>query len=704
MLLGNDPGIMQPRSAADNLLVECADLPANSPSTGTTITTAYNPPMDQARVRKLIERGLRAHRAGRVQDALEAYRKALKGAPEDAEALSLYGLALVHRGTLAEAEAPLRRAVALEPEQVGFRLNLIELLERRRDYAAALAEAEQILARAPRSARAWAKTGHLLAAVGRSADARDAFGRAVDLDPRDLASTLRLCRLEIAQRDLTAAARRLESARRLAPRHEALPRLELELTAAAGDWQRLDALARARLEAQPEDPAARHALAQAAFETGHYRRAMDAYRPLLAAQPENPHLLTAYARICLHAQEFDAALAALNRAEAVQPELPEMLAAKGLMLTYLGQFEAAERYTRRCLAQNPHYAPAYTQLSQLTRGRLDDAERRTLEELANADAVPAEHRATAMFALADAFDAGGDVDSAFDAYQRANRLRRERARSEGLGYDPAAMTARMDRIIELFDSPAEGGPAPTGLQPIFIVGMPRSGTTLLESALSAHSRVIAGGERVMMRELLEACLTGGALPNPAQCRQWAADYLQEAPAAGAADHLTDKHPLNFEAVGLIARLFPDAPILHVRRNPRETALSIFRHEFSKFWTFAHRLEDIGHYYGQYARLMAHWERIHPGRVLTLQYEDLARDFDAAIPAVLTWCGLDWEPQCGGFQSAPRPISTFSAVQAREPVTIRIGKADRYQRHLAPLLDALEAAGVDPETGALRPPY
>jgi hypothetical protein len=141
-------------------------------------------------------------------------------------------------------------------------------------------------------------------------------------------------------------------------------------------------------------------------------------------------------------------------------------------------------------------------------------------------------------------------------------------------------------------------------------------------------------------------------------------------------------------------------ILHVRRDPLETLLSIWRQEFAKSWAFTHRLEDLGHYYGEYARLMAHWERVLPGRLITLRYEDFAADLSAAAPRLLEACGLDWEPQVLGYASLERPIATFSAVDARGPVAVRRGRAARYAAHLAPLVDSLRAAGVDPTTGEL----
>jgi len=199
----------------------------------------------------------------------------------------------------------------------------------------------------------------------------------------------------------------------------------------------------------------------------------------------------------------------------------------------------------------------------------------------------------------------------------------------------------------------------------------------------------------------EALVSASTPITPELLTQFAASYGQDLPDLKGRDRITDKNPWNFDAVGLILRLFPGARIVHVRRNPVETGLSIFRNEFPKFQTFTGRLQDIGHYYGECARLMAHWERLAGDRLMTVQYENFAGHFAAAAPALLEYCGLAWEEGCGNFQGQKRAIATLSTVQAREPVSDRSGRAPRYERHLAPLVDALSAAGVDLETGALR---
>ncbi|HSD75484.1 MAG TPA: sulfotransferase, partial [Steroidobacteraceae bacterium] len=279
----------------------------------------------------------------------------------------------------------------------------------------------------------------------------------------------------------------------------------------------------------------------------------------------------------------------------------------------------------------------------------------------------------------------------------------ERDALEGRRYDPAQIERRTDRLIQLsaasLPDVARDAARP---RPIFIVGMPRSGTTLIEGVLGAHSRVFACGERPTMQQILRAWLAmdeAAQTPGTETLQEWATAYCRDLPNLGGADQVTDKHPLNFEAVALITHLFPDAAIVNLQRDPVETCLSIYCQEFNKHWSFAHRLEDIGHYYGHYAHLTAHWERAFPGRLVTIQYEDFVENFERAGRVLVEACGLEWEPQCLQFQTTPRAIATFSTVQVRDPIRLGEPRAERYAQHLAPLMAAFESAGVDPVSGS-----
>ena len=661
-----------------------------------------HPAFDQA-----IERGVAAHQSNRLEDALAAYREAVELAPGDAEANSLVGLALTHLGRLGEAGPPLEKAVQGEPDQPGFRLNLLEYLERSGDFDRAEQEIEKILQLAPDMARAWEKRGDLYLRREFLTEAADAFSRALSAEAPQFALAMKLARTQAALGNFSDTMRTLDIAAEIDPQDPALFDLRAGVLTAVRDWRRLEVVSGLWAAAHPKTIPPWRRLAEATFEQGRYRQSMAAFAKVLELAPRTADRLATYARICLHALEFDAARETLDEAEKIDPNMPDMLAAKGLMLTYRGRFEEAEEYCRRCLTADPNYANAYTQLSRLTRGHMTDEEMRILTDIADDATKPVENRVVARFALAHAYDARGEIATAFDTYAEANELMSENCRAEGLVYDPAESRNRIDRLIALFsstDSATEN--QQNSMQPIFIVGMPRSGTTLVESVLAAHSRVFAGGERPMMRQILDTYLdmsaaTPGDAPGTKLLGEWAALYLAETPASARADYITDKNPLNIEAVGLIARLFPGARIIHIRRNPIETGLSVFRHEFTKFWTFAHKLGDIGHFYGQYARLADHWRELLGDRFTTIQYEDFATNFDRAAPALIASCGLAWEENCASFQSHVPAIATFSAVQAREPVAVRLGKAQSYRPHLSALIGSLTAAGVNLDTGELE---
>ena len=587
-----------------------------------------------------LERGVTAHQAGRLDDALKSYRAALEIRPNDAEASSLCGLALLHSGQAEEALPLLQHAVEREPGQNGFRLNLAEGLAQAGKPDRAMVELGLIIATEPTNAQALAR----------------------------------------------------------------FYALESDALIARRDWQKLYANGVAWTKADPKAPGAWRMLARGAFEEGRHIEATTAFARFLTLTKPTVEDFTAYGSLCVQALYIDAALKALDRAEELDPDYPQMLAQRALVLMYLGRFDEAESYARRCLAQRPDFVPVYSTLSRLRRGALDDADLRQLNELARRENVYLDYRIAAIFAIANAHDARGEIDTAFAAYGAAHMLALERDALEKRSYDQAQDAARVRRIAELWERLPEITPPQNAPRPIFIVGMPRSGTTLLESVLGAHSRVFTCGERPALRQILRWPI-GVEETQPQEYERtlqgWAKFYFRDLPDLRGADHFTDKHPRNFEAAGLIARMLPNAVILHVRRNPVETCLSVYRQEFNKHWTFTHRLTDIAEYYARYAQLVGHWERTLPGRFITVQYEDFVADFANAAPRLVQACGLDWEPQCLEFQKAPRAIATFSTVQARSAVASGNVRAQRYEKHLGPLVAALEGAGVDLATGAMK---
>lgn len=557
--------------------------------------------------------------------------------------------------------------------------------------------------RTPGDPRAWEKYGEIAAANQELPQAFEAFHRAHEIEPGNLVIALKSAVAASTLGRLRDARIVLERTAQLTPVNDAFFALYIDVLEGERDWAAISVVARTWSDRRPEMPRAWEARAKAAWESGRLHQAIDWYRKATAITGASADRLATIGRLCLNALEFDDAARALDAAEALDGRDPHTLSAKAGLLMYLGRFDEAEAYCRRCLAINADDITAYRILSQLKRGRLWANDIAALVRLSDDSLLRIEHRISAAFTLSDVRDTEGDTTAAFAALELAHRLAIERDRKEGLGYSAADRTRAIDAIIAHFATAATPVAHAGGPVPIFIIGMPRSGTTLIESVFGAHSRVLACGERLAMRQIMreyEASVVSSAAITPQLLSQLATSYLQDLPQLKGRDRITDKNPWNFDAVGLILKLFPEAHFVHVRRNPVETCWSIFRNEFPKFQTFTQRLEDIGHYYGEYARLMAHWERLAGARLTTIQYEDFVAGFDAAAPALLASCGLAWEENCRHFQSQPRAIATISTVQAREAVSDRSGRARRYDRHLAPLIDALTAAGVNLQTGEL----
>ncbi len=662
--------------------------------------------MPEEKWRESVGRGLAARNRGRPGEAIEHFRDALAAAPDSAEANAVCGLVLLEAGRIGEASAPLKRAVELDPSSCSARANLAEMYARQGDIASAVRTVEPLAAaQGPESWRIQEKLGELNARTGSFARAAEHFREAALRRRGDPSLLYKWSRAAFDAGRSAEAKSILDDAARLAPGHEAILRLYAEIHERRSEWGDLARTAERWLRVQPQNPLPWMHAATAQWETGYLKQAMQSYRTFLDRGGKSASNLATYGRLCLTALAYDEAARALDEAERLDPECGHMLSAQGTLAMFRGRLDDALGYARRAIKVDPRDAAAFKILVQVSGGRISPDERAQLRRLSEDSGLRVEERIAASFALADCLDAQGDVDAAFAAYERANRLGAERAGHEGLSYDRGARERHIDRLKSIFPVAPRSSQANVRPTPIFVVGMPRSGTTLIESILAAHTGVFACGERQEMRSVMQEFLSlagGRGMPavDEGIRRRWRESFWRELPDLRGAVAVTDKNPWNFDALGLVFELFPHARVVHVRRDPVETGLSIFRNEFPKFVSFAHRLDDIGHYYGQYARLMAHWEDVLDGRFMTIGYEELVADLDRAVPRLLEFCGLEWQEACRHFWTSERTIATMSTVQARRPPTAFSGRRDRYARHLAPLIAALEEAGVDPRSGSL----
>ncbi len=313
--------------------------------------------------------------------------------------------------------------------------------------------------------------------------------------------------------------------------------------------------------------------------------------------------------------------------------------------------------------------------------------------------LPAVDQTALHFALGKAYADIGEPVRSFHHLLQANALARQQNPYDEAGTLGAFEASRQVFAPELMQ--AKSGLGDPSATPVFIVGMPRSGTTLVEQILASHPRVYGAGEIPIFERTMNGFRTSSAalppFPHAAasltgeQLRQLGRRYLRGVRAAApGADRITDKMPANFRFVGPIHLALPKARIIHVRRDPIDTCISCFSIQFTGYQPHTHDLGELGRYYSAYERLMAHWRAVLPaGVMLEVQYEELIADFAAQAQRIVEHCGLAWDDACLSFHETQRPVQTASAIQVRRPLyRSSIGRWRPYAQHLGPLLQAL----------------
>lgn len=524
--------------------------------------------------------------------------------------------------------------------------------------AEALGLADQIAHRAPCLPDLHILRGFALAALARPAEARPAFETALLLAPDRIDARMGLGNAAFALRDLTVAVTAFSDVLARQPDNiDAANNLGLALTEA----DRPD-------EALP-----------------HLRRAAEA-RPDRAQGPFNlANCLRALGQVAEAQSEYERALA-------LDPGHWGAANNLGTLLRETGDRAGAEAAFRRALAIRPDAAESRRNLAEVKRFTPDDPDLDELRKASERARTDTRARMNLCFALGKALDDLGQVDDAFAAFDEGNRLRRQL-----YPYDPAVDDLLFDTLHRLFDTlPAPLDAAPAPFRPVFVTGMMRSGTSLVEQILAAHPDVAAGGELEAMTRaalpLAERAATDGDFRLDAATLGSVRDaYLsQTARIAAGKPVLTDKMPMNFRWIGFILGALPEARVLHLRRDPMAVGWSTFRTCFTargNGWAWS--LEDIGRFHRRHDALMDYWHRRFPGRIVEVNYEALTEDPEPQSRALVDAAGLSWHPACLDFASARTQIRTASAMQVRRGLYRGSNEQWRaYDRHLEPLKRAL----------------
>lgn len=432
--------------------------------------------------------------------------------------------------------------------------------------------------------------------------------------------------------------------------------------------------------------------------SGHLAEALASYRRALdegVREPEEVHLNCA-AILSLMPGREEEALPQLQRALALNPNFVPALLNLGNFEEDRGRRAEARDCYRRALSIEPDNSLALARLAEVSDGTgPDDAIIARLRAALERPGTSAPARADLGFALGKRLDAAGAYDAAFSAFVAANAASRE-SLGPHRGYDRAGFEQTIDKIIAAFDAPAR--PVPQAQPaPLFICGMFRSGSTLAEQILASHSNVVAGGELdiipdLIRRELGHLAEPSAAIPpDPARLASLYRSAL--GPLASSPRIVTDKRPDNFLNIGQIKAMFPNARIVHTRRNPLDNLLSLYFLHLDPDMAYAFDLLDAAHRYRQHERLMTHWRTLYPDDIFELDYDQLVREPQATITRLLDFAGLEVEEACFSFHETARPVRTASVWQVRRPLyQSGSGRWRNYRRHLGELRRALDASG------------
>lgn len=392
----------------------------------------------------------------------------------------------------------------------------------------------------------------------------------------------------------------------------------------------------------------------------------------------------------LHAQ----ALALMERARALGHDEPDFRYYRALQLQFNGRLDEAEAEMEACLRAGSTIGRASLSLARIRRQTAASNHVEFLRARLREAVHGTEDHAALAFALHKELDDLDERDAAWDALQRANASMRARLPR----YDAEAEAALFDALIHRSGAAAlaRTATAHAGPAPVFIVGLPRSGTTLLERILGNHSMVAAAGELNDFPRQLRWCADrhGHALLDPALLEasddvdftELGRRYLEQSQwRAGDRPFYVDKLPPNFMLLGFIRRALPQARVVHLVRDPMDVCFSNYRAMFGSAYGYSYGFESLAHHHGQYRRLMRHWHAAMPGFVLDLPYELLVRDSEAAARRLFDFCGLPFEPGCGDNTRNAGAVATLSSAQVRQPIHARgLGEWRRYARQLGPL--------------------
>jgi tetratricopeptide (TPR) repeat protein len=637
---------------------------------------------------------------GKSKQAVRKLEAFLETHKDDEIALSLYGSALLRSGKTEQALSTFRHAVTVHPESFGTHADLAFIAMKTGDNEQAIESFENATRLSPRLYPAWAFLGKLHFEAGNFKAALEAVDKAEKLDPLD--QDYQKLRDFMRAENLAKAEKVARSMLAKQPGHPRAAYFLAQFAGNVGAHEERAEILNHGLSHHPANIRLRRALVSAYEEVGKHEAAQQQAKLLVKIRPDYLNYWT-LSRCFGNTGDHEGALSSAEKAasylDADSEELGKVDLLRGHALKILGQREESEAAYRACIRNTPDNGAGWWGLADLKTYQFSIDDKRTMETLCGNENVSKEQCCQAAFALAKGFDNNGDHEQAFHWYQKGNELRPD------ISFSPAKNRAFCDTSIEEFDPgmlTSRANSQPTGPTPIFIVGMPRAGSTLIEQILASHS-LIEGTMELMTLPNLERTIriAGGRKFNkgypqslgdfsPGELAAFGQAYLDEtAIYRSSKPFFIDKLPPNFERVGLIHKILPQAIIIDARRHPLDCGLSAYTQHFAGGHEYSYDLEHIGHYFNGYLRFMDHWDKVLPGKVKLVQYENMVRDTENSVREILDHIGVDFEESCLRFFENKRAVKTASSEQVRQPIyTASVGRWRKVSNQLEPLIDSL----------------
>ncbi|MDZ5649973.1 tetratricopeptide repeat-containing sulfotransferase family protein [Nitrospirillum sp. BR 11828] len=630
--------------------------------------------------------------------AIAQVAEVLGAVPDHPRARLIQGRALRLAGDVQAAVEILRRLAVAEPKSAATALELGMALRDLGQLTDALAEMRRAGALSPDLAAAWRALADTLALAGEHEEAERAHLAGVKASTRD--PVLAQAAVAMIEGRLNVAERALRDRLRAQPTDVAAIRMMAELAVRLGRYDDAITLLRRALELAPAFTAARELLARTLQRHNRPAEALAEVEHLLAEEPDNPSVLMLKASLLVRIGDQDGAAAVYAHVLARHPQQAKGWMSYGHVLKAIGRVDDAITAYRTALGQQPTLGEAWWSLANLKTFRFSADDRAAMERGLRATADD-ENRLHLHFALGKALeDAGSDDAATFRAYAEGNRLRRAQ-----LSYDADETHDQCARITAMVDQgflarDRGGCQAP---DPIFIVGLPRSGSTLVEQILASHSMVEGTSELPDMMAIAARLASPGKGAAAGRYPECLDDLPPDALAALGAEYIArtrvhrheakpffiDKMPNNWMHVALIRAILPKARIVDVRRHPLGVGWSAYKQHFARGQAFTYDLAELGRYYADYATLMAHVDRAAPGCVHRVIYERLVADTENEVHALLDHLGLPFEDGCLAFWDNRRTVRTPSSEQVRQPIfTEGLDHWRRFEPWLAPLKAAL----------------